>query len=153
MSEQQLTIEETFKNKVFKESQLWVVSYLGGPLGASYLLSHNFKIFGEHKKAKIIWTGSIIFTIFLSIFLILIPEAVIEKIPKVLIPVIYSGAYYGIMHYYQSEKINDYINAGGIFEGWGKSISISIIGCIIFFLSMFIFAVLVDFLTPMFYLY
>jgi len=131
MSEQQLTIEETLKNKIFKESQLWLVSYLGGPLGASYLLAHNFKIFGEHKKAKITWTISIIFTIFWSIFLMFMPETVMEKIPDLLIPLIHSGAYYGIMHHYQSKKINDYINAGGIFQGWGKTILISLIGCAI----------------------
>jgi len=139
MSEQQLTIEEPLKNKIFKESQLSLAAFLGGPFAASYILARNFKIFGEHKKAKITWTISIIFTIFLAFFLTFIPEEILDKIPNILIPSAYTSAYYGVFYSYQKKKNADYINVGGIFQGWGKTILISIIGLVIL---LFIFLVM-----------
>jgi len=142
MSEQQLTIEEPLKNKIFRKEQILLAALLTGPLVPSYILAHNFKIFGENKKAKITWAILIIITIiplFSIVLSIITPEIIkiteiIDNIPQKITLLINIGAYYWAMHHYQDKKIKDYINAGGIFESWWKTILIIFIVFVIAYL-------------------
>jgi len=50
--------EQTLDNqilvgKIYKAKEIYVGTFLGGPLVAGYTIAENFKIFGEIDKAKL----------------------------------------------------------------------------------------------------
>jgi TPR repeat protein len=57
---------------------------IGGPLGASYLISKNFNTFGKHFQAK----KSILYGLIATIILIALPDEVVNKLPHFSIPII-----------------------------------------------------------------
>ena len=51
--------------KIYKDKEVWVGTFLGGPLVAGYFIAKNFKVFGEADKARKTWVIAIIATMFL----------------------------------------------------------------------------------------
>ena len=115
--------------KIYKDKAIITGTYLGGPLVAGYFLAKNFKAFNEPDKAKKAWIYSIIFTIILFSSLFLIPD--VEKVPRYLIPLTYTGIVYLLINRYQIDKINSHITIGGQFYSWWRTIAISLIGTVI----------------------
>ena len=122
------------RGKVYKDKAIWVGTFFGGPLAAGYIIAENFKVFGEHHNAKKTWIYTIIFTIVLFSGIFLIPN--IEKIPKQIIPIIYTAIAYSLCQRLQGQKIVEHINAGGQYYKWWRALLIGIIGMIITFLPI-----------------
>jgi hypothetical protein len=116
---------------IYKDNKIWLGAYLGGPLVAGYLIAENFKSFNEISKAKKTWIYTVIGTILIFGVTFLIPEDVIEKIPKYTIPLFYTVIAYGLMKHYQGKNISAFIALGGKQFGWGRTIIVSLIGLVI----------------------
>lgn len=117
--------------KIFKGKAFQIGVFLGGPIVAGYLFSENFKTLGEYKKVKPTW----ILTILATIIIFASPES--SKIPSSIIPITYTAITYWIFHKVQSEKVDQYINSGGLIHNWKRVIGVSIIGLIITFSLIF----------------
>ena len=88
--EQGLTLNNNIPSqKIYKDKEIYVGTFLGGPLVAGYLMANNFKVFGESNKGKRTWMYTIITTIVIFGGIFLIPN--IDKIPNQIIPLIYTG--------------------------------------------------------------
>ena len=107
--EQGLTKIDSVK-KIYKDRTIWAGTFLGGPLAAGYLIAENFKILNESEKVKNTWFISILCTIIIFGGVLLIPN--IDKIPRQLIPLIYTAIAYYIVKYYQGAKIEEFLKTG-----------------------------------------
>jgi len=121
-------------NKIYTDREIYVGTFLGGPLVAGYLIAENFKVFNEIGKAKKTWIYSIMGTILLIVGVSIIPDDV--KIPNFFIPFIYTAIACFFAEYFQRRNISAYISLGGKPFGWGRTILVSVIGLIITAISV-----------------
>jgi hypothetical protein len=123
------------KNGIFTKNNIWAGTILGGPLAGGYYLYKNFKIFNEPEKAKWALRYDVLFTILIFSLIKIIPE----NIPRILIPVIYTGIFYIATKIFQEKNINKYVEQGKELAGWLKTILIS---------SLFLFMTLCFYFVP-----
>lgn len=132
-------MENPQSGKIYSKNQIDIATFLGGPLIAGYLLSQNFKIFGDKDASKKTIIISLISTVVFILIPLLLPESITSKIPNIsiaIIPIIVADS---IIRKYQSKKIEEYFKKGykqasslGVF---GKSIISLLITLIILYLS------------------
>ncbi|HEY0048916.1 MAG TPA: hypothetical protein VGB68_06510 [Pyrinomonadaceae bacterium] len=117
--------------KIFKDREVWVGTFLGGPLVAGYMIAHNFKTFGDGARARKTWI--IAFAATLALFGIALFAPYIERIPQVAIPLVYTGMAFVLVRLYQGEKIAVFVGAGGRIHSWWRTIGVTIAGMVITF--------------------
>ena len=124
-------------NKIYKEKMIWLAAYLGGPMAAGYIIAVNFNSFNEKAKARKTW----VYTIFASIIIFggifMIPDDV--NIPNQIIPFVYTGIAYYLIHYFQGVQIESYVTAGGLFYSWWRVFLVGIIGMLTILIPIFLY--------------
>ena len=126
-------MKKTLENnkKVYTEGWVMFASYVGGPLAASYLISKNFSTFEEENMARNTLMVGIILSIILFTSLMLIPEAIMDKVPNSLIPITYTAGFYAFMKKYQNKKIKEHLSNNGKKKSGWKVTGIAILCLII----------------------
>jgi hypothetical protein len=124
----------------------WIIfsTCIGGPLAGCYLISENFKNFGNKDLARKILIIGIISTILLfGSIAYLIVENIMVEFPNSLIPVIYTTIIYVYLKIYQEKSIVKHIEKGGLkYSGW-KSTGIGIMSFIVTSFILFFVLILV----------
>jgi len=115
--------------KVYRDRTIWAGTFLGGPLVAGYLIAENFKVLNESEKIKTTWFISILGTLIIFGGIFLIPN--VDKIPRQLIPLIYTVVAFYIVKYYQGAKIEEFIKNGGKAYSWWRALGIGLIGTVV----------------------
>ena len=121
--------------KIYKEREIYIGTFLGGPLVAGYLIAENFKNFNEPEKAKKTWIYAVIATVVIFGGIFLIPDTV--KIPNQIIPLVYTGIAYLLVHRFQDIQINSHIDSGGQIYSWWRTIAVGLIGLAITLIAVF----------------
>jgi hypothetical protein len=110
-------MEET--KRFYSQRAITIATYFGGPLAAGYLVKKNYDTLEQPDNAKKSLAIGIISTLFLFAGLFSIPEEIIDNIPNVLIPAIYTGIIYLIIEKIQGETLKKHKESGGEFySGW-----------------------------------
>jgi len=122
--------------KVYSHKQIVIATLLGGPLAAGYTMARNFSAFGEKKNALRALAISIIFTIFIGLLLYFIPDSE-YKVPRHLIPVLYTLATYFFVTRFQAEKISDFTHKAGDFHSSGRTVVVMLLAVSITILPLF----------------
>ncbi len=117
--------------RVYKRNMIWFGSMFGGPLVAGYLIAENFKALNEPNRVFKTWIYTILAAILIFGGIFLIPENIIDKLPKYIIPFIYTGIAALIVEQFQSRKIGGHFAAGGRSFTWWRVIAIGLIGAVI----------------------
>lgn len=117
-------------------------TFLGGPLAAGYMIGENFKAINKPNEGRSSLIIGIISTIVLFTGIFMIPENVIDKIPRQLIPLIYTGIIWVIAEWKQGDILKSHRkNGNSFFSGWRAAgigfvsliiISIGILGYVFF---------------------
>ena len=115
--------------KVYLEKQLWLGSYLGGPLVAGYLLARNFKAFGESGKARNVWIVTVAGTVLLFAALMFAPY--VDRVPGFLFPLVYTAIASIYFQMTQGKQIAARVAAGAPVYGWGRVVGVAVIGLIV----------------------
>ncbi|WP_183567898.1 hypothetical protein [Mucilaginibacter sp. SP1R1] len=100
------------------------------------MIAQNYKVFNEPGKVKMTWVYCLIATAVIFAGAFLVPETV--KIPKIIIPLIYSWATYYLVQQLQGAQIDTHVKAGGEIYSWWRAIGISLIGVVITFAIIFV---------------
>jgi len=77
--------------KIFTNKAIYIATFFGGPLAAGFLISKNYKVFGNSNAARNAFFTGFISTILIYIMIFAIPDSIIKKMPQSLIPFIYTG--------------------------------------------------------------
>lgn len=105
MEEQTFELEEETQTnivKLYTPNQVSGATVFGGPIVAGIMFYENFKAIGELKKAQLSLLMSIITTVIIFGLLIILPEDIVEQIPRIVIPITYSlGAKYIAEKYFK----------------------------------------------------
>ncbi len=105
--------------KLYTQRSITLATYIGGPVAAGWLIRENYRSLGKDDYGKHALFISIIATIFIFTAIFSIPEAVIDKIPNYLIPIVYTGIIYFIVEKIQGHDIAMHKeNKGEFYSGW-----------------------------------
>jgi hypothetical protein len=126
---------QTPEQKIYKDRAIYVGTFIGGPLVAGYLIAENFRVFNEPNKAKKAWIYAIGATIIVFGGVFLIPN--VDKVPRQVIPLIYTWIAYYLVKHYQGANINAHINAAGKVYNWWRTLGIALIGLLITLTAVF----------------
>ncbi|NLO71824.1 MAG: hypothetical protein GX102_12950 [Porphyromonadaceae bacterium] len=85
------------KIKLYSQRAIAIATYFGGPLAAGILIRKNSLNLGREKEGLIALIVGIVSTILLFYGILQIPEPILDKIPNVLIPAVYTGIIYLIV--------------------------------------------------------
>ncbi len=117
--------------RIYKPNMMWVGSFFGGPLAAGYIIAENFRAFGQPKRARTTWIFTILATILVFGGIFLIPEEVLDKIPNILIPLVYTGIGALLMKHYQDFNIGVHFASGGRAFSWWRTVAVGLIGLVV----------------------
>jgi hypothetical protein len=129
MEQQTLGSSQISTRLIYSNREIYVGTFLGGPLVAGYLISENFKSFDETGNAKKALIYAIVATIAILGTVILVPEK--SRFFDQIIPITYTIITYYLVKHFQGQKITAHINAGGQIYSWWRTIGASIIGLLI----------------------
>ncbi|WP_282042686.1 hypothetical protein [Winogradskyella flava] len=131
-------IENTTENiKLYSSKAIGGATFLGGPLAAGYMISENFKALDKPDNGRKSLIMGIATTIVLFGGMAMLPERIIDKIPRQLIPLIYTGIIWGIVEWTQGDVLKAHKeNGNSFFSGW-KAAAIGLISLIIIGIGIF----------------
>ena len=110
--------------KFYSEKAIAIATFFGGPLAAGVLIRRNFINLGREVYGKNALFIGIISTILLFVGLFSIPEHIIDKIPNVVIPTIYTGIIALIVNHYQGKELKKHKEKNGQFYSAWKAAGI-----------------------------
>lgn len=109
---------ETIK-RFYSQRAITIATYFGGPLAAGFLVKKNFETLEQPGRAKRSLFIGIISTIVIFAGIFSVPESIIDKIPQMLIPMVYTGIIYLIVEKLQGDVLRQHKESGGEFySGW-----------------------------------
>lgn len=137
------TLEEPIpEGKLYEDKAIYLGTFLGGPLVATYMLAENYKKLGMPATVTKVWIIGIVSIVILFTLMLSVPDDI--QIPNLLLPAIMAGIVYFIVKATQAEVIKKHIDSGGEIYGWGRNLLAAIIGIIVTFLVMFAAAFAMD---------
>lgn len=111
--------------KLYKSNHVALATFLGGPLATGLMMSSNYKVFGNSKRASQIFLISFIVTIGLLIFAVYLPKDL--PIPGLIIPLCYSFLAGQLAKKLHEKLVNEYTSQGFEVVSWWKVIAVSAI--------------------------
>ena len=124
------TLDEILEPKTFKlytANHARLATFLGGPLAAGILARHNYMKFGETEKAKKAVIYGVIGMLAIVVLLLVIPTGIIEKIPSIVIPLMYTLVAVYFMEKAQQSFITKHTDSGGEVYSYGRSAGIGLL--------------------------
>lgn len=141
-------MENTNIRMLYSDKKIYAATFLGGPLVAGYMISHNYKALGKKDKVMPCWIICISFLIVLLAGLFLISDN--WNVPNIIIPLAYSLVTYMLVQQLQGKEIEKFLEEGcGKLFGWWRTIGISILGCVLTFLPIFLILLAIEYHNSM----
>ena len=105
--------------KLYSQKAIGGSTFLGGPLAAGILIRRNCINLGNDQQGKNALYIGIISTIILFGSMVFIPENIMDKIPNMVIPAIYTAIIYVLVDKFQGVELKDHEqNSGEFYSGW-----------------------------------
>jgi len=106
------------ENKFYTREHVWWASVLGGPLIGCYLVSQNYRNFGQAVRARKLFVVSVTISLLLIALLINLPEDILASMPKWVkhtIPLSYTIFWASYVEQFQAYCIKN-----NVAQGWQK---------------------------------
>jgi hypothetical protein len=115
-------MEVDIRPKLYSANMIYLSTFLGGPLAAGILLRKNFVNLGQHKKGFYAIFIGILVSILFIIGMLTTPEAVIDKIPRYLIPAFYTAIVAFIVEFTMGKILRTHKETNGpLYSGWNAT--------------------------------
>lgn len=137
---------ENNSQKIFTNKAILAATFFGGPIAAGFLISKNYKAFGNDNASRNSIFIGILSTIILFASIFMLPENIIDIFPQQLIPLIYTAIIAGLVEKLQGQKIKDFLADDGQKASNWQAAGYGFLGLMItaVFLFVMIFAIPTD---------
>lgn len=122
--------------KFYTQWAISVATYFGGPLAAAYLVKKNYDSLDQTENGKKALVIGIVSTLLLFAGIFSIPEPVIDKIPRALIPLVYTALIYWIVEKLQGPALKQHKETGGEFHSGWKAAGVGAISMLIILVTI-----------------
>lgn len=140
MNESEIDQNKEINNtKLYSLVSIGGATFLGGPLAAGYMIGENYKALNKPKEGKISLIIGVVATVLLFGGIFMIPEHILEHIPRQLIPLIYIGIVWGIVEWKQGEALKAHKAVGNAFYSGWRAAGIGFVSLVIIFAGTFAF--------------
>lgn len=103
--------ERTKKSYFWSTLQISLASSFAGPMAGCYFLGRNLQQLDDSSRAKKCYLIGILMSVLLLTFVVLVPENLMDRIPKTFIPILSSSLIGGYASY-QKHSIKEHLNNG-----------------------------------------
>lgn len=117
--------------KLYSQRAISIATFFGGPMAAGILARQNFKNLGKDDYGRYALIIGIVSTILIFVGIFSLPEGVIDKVPNVLIPTIYTGIIYVIIEKFQGNELANHKDNNGEFYSLWKAAGIGAVCMVI----------------------
>lgn len=124
------------KGSVYTKSIIQTAAFLGGPLLGAYFMSVNFKAVNKNKYVGLTWLSAILF-FGIALFL----AFNIEKMPKMILSILYMLAAGYAYDSLQKEEIEEHLEKGGTYYPWWRGAIIILIVVLIIIVPIIYYSV------------
>ena len=131
--------------KLNKVQALAIASFIGAPVASGILMRMNFINLGNKKAGDISLVVSIIVTILLFVGIMLLPEHVIDSIPRMAIPIVYTALIALLGEKFFGKKINAHAATGGAFYSYWRSAWVGLVCLVAIFILLIATLMLIPF--------
>jgi hypothetical protein len=128
------------KIKLYSQRAIAIATYFGGPLAAGILIRKNFLNLGKEKEGLITLIVGILSTVLLFWGIFQVPDSIIDKIPYVLIPAIYTGIIFLIVEKMHGQILKKHKEDKNKFYSNWKAVGIGLICAVIWLGGIFTYA-------------
>ncbi len=122
--------------KLYSQRAISIATFFGSPLAAAYLIKKNYEALNEDEKARKAFLVGIFSTMALFALIFSIPEAIIDRIPNMVIPAIYTGIIYSWVERYQGKAIKEHLEKGGEFHSGWKATGVGLICLVVIIIGI-----------------
>lgn len=92
--------------KFYTENQIYVATFLGGPIPAGILVYQNLKKLEEQRLANAVLMGTVVFTFLMFLGIMHIPDHIFERIPSLAITALYTVFVFVLYRRYLADRVN-----------------------------------------------
>lgn len=135
-------------NKFYSMPAILMASYLGSPMAASFLIRRNYINVGKNREGSYALVIGIIATALILTGCLFIPEEIIDKIPNILIPAIYTTALFPIAEHLQGYMLREHKASEGAFYSIWRAVWIALVAGIAMVAVIFIVMLILLSLIP-----
>lgn len=133
MSNQETTTKDL---KLFSQRAIYIGTFVGGPLAAGYLIRANYRALGKSDEGNKALVFGVIGSILLFAIIFSVPESAIERIPRQLIPLVYTAIVYFIVERIHGDILRKHKEDGNPFFSRWRVAGISLISLAILSLGI-----------------
>lgn len=134
--------KQTLALKFYSQRAIIIATIIGGPLAAGYLIRANYLRLGRPDAAIKALLLGIIATILIFASMFMIPESIIDKMPSILVPAVYTVITYQIVEKIQGDILKQQQDKPEIFYSKWRALGIGLVAMVILLASIFTFAYL-----------
>jgi hypothetical protein len=123
--------------KLYSQRAISIATFFGGPIAAGFLARQNFINLGKEDYGKYSLIIGIVSTLLVFAGIFSLPEHILDKIPNILIPTIYTGIIYLIIEKFQGRELSEHKNNNGEFYSAWKAAGVGAICMVILLIGIF----------------
>ena len=118
-------------HKLYSQAAIALATFFGGPFAAALLIRKNCIALGQERWGFNALVLGIITTVLLFGSILMIPEAVLDKIPNALIPAIYTAIIYLIVEKVHGRELRVHKEKDGLFYSNWRAAGIGLVSCVV----------------------
>lgn len=113
--------------RLYSSRQIYLASFLGGPMAAAWIMSRNFRALSEQAQAtRLLWQGLAVTFAVIAVALVL-PE----QVPRYIWPITYSVLIYQYARAVFDARYKRHLSEAGALGSWWMVVAVSLIGILI----------------------
>lgn len=127
--------------KIFSLNQIVSGSFFGGPFAGAYMVANNVKKLKPSIQVWQVWAS-----VFGVMIISLAPDFLgIEHIPGIVYNLFYCMGVYWVAKGFIGNKIQDHVNAGGLYWEVSRVVAVVVVSIVVLFLFIAFVFILIDF--------
>jgi hypothetical protein len=119
------------QQKLYTEQAIAIATFIGGPLGGSYLLSLNYMLLGEEEAGQRAIKWGLAGTIFMLLLFFLLPGTVSDAVPNMVYNMAFTGLFYYLAKRLQGECLAEHRQLCGSFMTRWRAVGVGLISMVI----------------------
>ncbi|GAA4442161.1 hypothetical protein GCM10023188_41550 [Pontibacter saemangeumensis] len=116
--------------KLYTEQAIAIATFLGGPLGGSYLLSLNYMLLGDEEAGQRTIKWGLTGTVLLLLVFFLLPEAIGEAVPNMVYNLAFTGLFYYMAKRLQGAYLAEHRQLHGRFMTRWRAVGVGLVSMV-----------------------